>query len=176
MFADAAGYYAVEMVKFRVHIDGNTMITDPFPQPDTDCCNLGFPAVALINPDSDPAFAPPAGDVESPECPADPVFERMNTVAHIAPPYTQIQHGVGNALSGAVIGVLSAPARLKYRKSVRFRQISGIGTGTGGVDCRMFGQPDTFAGAVQTYIGDAFFHKPDCIRVLNGSVGKNPFG
>src|SRR5690606_29629018 len=60
------------------------------------------------HPYADQPLAPLAGDAEAGEGADHPLFEGMDIFAEIRPPAAEIEHDIGHALSGAVIGVLAA--------------------------------------------------------------------
>ena len=54
------------------------------------------------------------------------VFERGDEGAHILAPPLQVEHDIGHALAGPVIGVFAAAPGAKDRKPVRIDQVLGV--------------------------------------------------
>jgi hypothetical protein len=78
--------------------------------------------------------------------------------AHVAAALVEVEHDVGDALAGPVIGVLAAAADLENGKTIRRDQVLRLGAGAGGVERRMLQQPDQLAGPSRGDFGDARLH------------------
>src|SRR5207248_3240344 len=117
MPAGAAGHDAGEMRKIRRHVERNAMIGDPAAHTHADGGNLVLRTIRANNPNSHAAFPPFACYAEIRERADQPLLEITHEAAHVrrAPP--QVEHDVGYALSGPVIGELPATARLEHRKA-----------------------------------------------------------
>ena len=74
-----------------------------------------------------------------------PGFERRDEAPQIGLAPLQVEHDIGHALAGAVIGELPAPPAAMHRESLRRDQVLVAGRGAGGVERRMLDQPDALA-------------------------------
>jgi len=100
----------------------------------------------------DPAVAALAPDIEPRQGADHPFLEPPDMAPHIAPPRTQfglveVEHHIGDALAGPMIGELPAPTCAVDRKA-RLNQLFGFGAGAGGVEGRMLEQPDELGALV----------------------------
>src|SRR3546814_19661019 len=59
-------------------------------------------------------------------------------------PYTTLFRSITDALAGTMIGIAPAPPGVIDRKPC-VEQLGGVGAGAGGIERRMFEQPDAFA-------------------------------
>ena len=107
-------------------IDGDAVEGNPLAQADTDGGDLvlgrravgqGGP-VRPHHPHPDAVLAPLALHVEGGEGADDPLFERGHEGAHILAPPLQVEHDIGHALAGAVIGVFAAAPCVEDGKAV----------------------------------------------------------
>src|SRR5690606_36690262 len=64
-----------------------------------------------LHPDANAVRASHTGHAENGQRLNDPCLQIMHIAPHIAPALVQIQHDIGDALAGAVKGILPAPAR-----------------------------------------------------------------
>jgi hypothetical protein len=76
----------------------------------------------------------------------DPILQRGHEGAHILPAALEVEHHIGYALAGPVIGELATAARVKDREAIRRNQIVHSGRGSGRIERRMFDEPDEFVG------------------------------
>ena len=114
--AHAAGHDAGKMRQIRIDIERDAVKRDPAPQPNADRGDLvfGAPQAALVgprDPDADAVLAPLAANIEAGERRDHPGLERRDEGADILAPALQVEHHIGNALAGAMIGELAAAAR-----------------------------------------------------------------
>src|SRR5690242_16580344 len=104
------------------------MQLDPALHSDPDRGDLVLPAVTLVvsaYPHSDPILAPLATDVEDGKRADQPFFQRGDVAAYIVAAMPQVEHQVGNALAGPMVGELAAAAGLMHRKA-RLDQVRGL--------------------------------------------------
>ena len=78
-----------------------------------------------------------------------PFLEPVHEAAHVARRHRavragEVQHDIGHALAGAVIGPLPAAAGREGGKATGVGQLLGAGGGAGGVERRVLHQPDQF--------------------------------
>src|SRR6185312_9424831 len=108
---DPAGHDRREMAELRLDIDGDAMERYPAPQPHADRGDLVLKAIALVrplHPDAYSVLASLAAHVEGGQRPDDPFFQRRDISADIRAPALQIEHDIGHALAGPVVGQLAA--------------------------------------------------------------------
>src|SRR4029077_9839904 len=138
----AARHDAAEMIELGIDVQRDAVIADPVTHPDADRGDLVLMTAGPRDPSPDPAVAALAPDVEPRQGADHPFLEPPDMAAHIAPPRTQfgpikIEHHIGNALAGAVIGVLPAAAALVDRQALWIEQVRGARAGAGGVERRV---------------------------------------
>ena len=130
------------------------MKADPFAQADADGRNFIFcqsaagmqGLVGSCDPHADPAGANFTCDVEFSQGLDDPIFQLLHEVSHISPALSNIEQNVNHPLTGPMIGVLPAPLRLKYVKSIRIGKILGIGACACRIKRRVFQKPNRLRG------------------------------
>jgi len=97
------------------------VIADPLLQADADGGDLVFAELAAgfcpVDPDADAVLAAFALHVEGAEGLDDPVFEGADELLHISAASGEVQHHVGHALAGAVIGELTAALGVENRET-----------------------------------------------------------
>ena len=139
-----------------IDVDREPVEADPAAQLDPDGGDLVLARRAVgagrlvgpHHPDADPAGAALAGHVEVGEGGDHPILERGDEAAHVATAGIEVEHDIDDPLAGPVVGVLSATAGDMDRKAAGVGQILGPGRGAGGVERRMFEQPDRLVGLV----------------------------
>src|SRR5690606_35436550 len=127
-----------------VHLEGEAVKGHPFADAHTDGGDLVLaaqPLVGATDPDADPAFAATGSDSMGGEGLDDPLLEALHETADVAAALGQVEHAIGNALAGAMIGELPAAPRRIARKT-GIEQVFGAGRGTGGIERRVFQEPD----------------------------------
>ena len=97
------------------------------------------------HPDADAVLAALALDVEARQRADDPVFERRHEGAHVLAPPLEVEHDIGDALAGPVIGVFAAAPGLVDRQPVGLDQVRGSRAGAGRVERRVLDQPHQLA-------------------------------
>jgi hypothetical protein len=121
------------------------------------------------------AVAALADDVEAGEGGNDPAFEITDEASDIVVAPLQVEHHVGDALAGAMIGVSAAAAGFVDRKALRRQQFGGVGAGPGGVYGGMFEQPNGLRRGADADFGGAIFHEGDGGLVVDQLVANPPF-
>ena len=119
---------------------------------------------AVGDPDADPALAPLAFDVEAVEGADQPFLQPVDVAVDVAGRHGavrpgQVEHDVGGALAGPVIGPLPAAAGGEGREAGGIGQFRRFGGGAGGVERRVLDQPDQFARRAGADRGDAGVHQ-----------------
>ena len=74
--------------------------------------------VRPLDPDADAVFAAFAAHVEGRKCLDDPLLEARRHRPHVGPPSVQVEHDIGHALAGAVIGELAAAPGGEHRETL----------------------------------------------------------
>ncbi len=101
-------------------------------------------ATIRSDPDADSTLAPFAPNAEPGEGADDPVFEVMDIASQVAAARPEVQHHIRDTLPGPVIGELTAAPCPIDRQGIGQQQVFRPGAGAGGVERRMFQQPDLF--------------------------------
>ena len=83
-----------------------------------------------------------AAHAEARERADDPFLEPVHVAAHIAVAAGEIEHDIGDALPGSVIGIAAAAAGPVHRQALRVEQVFVARAGPGGVERRVLEQPD----------------------------------
>src|SRR5262249_48029134 len=102
-----------EVRELRLDIDGDAMEGHPAAQPHADSGDLVLVTVALVgalDPNADAVLAPLAAYVELHQRADDPFLQTRHIGAHVGAAALQVEHHIGHALAGAVIGELPAAA------------------------------------------------------------------
>ena len=153
------------------------MERDPAPQPDADRGDLVLMAGALVrppDPDADAILAALAAHVEGRQRPDDPFLEARHIGPHVGLPSLQVEHHIGHALAGAVIGELAAAPGGEQRKT-GVEQVGIPAAGAGGVERGVLQQPDQFGGLVGGDGGDARLHGRHGLQIGHRRVRDQPF-
>ena len=164
-------------------VDRDAVKADPLAQTNANGCDLVFACGAgwpqwlfrALHPNADAAFASFPGHIKAGQRGNDPVFELGNKTAYIAPTCGDIEHHVSDPLTGPVIGILPAPCRDMDWKAVWLHKIFGLGGGAGGIERRVFYEPDTFRGRPSPNIGYALLHKRHGLSIVGQAFGDDPF-
>ena len=149
MRANATRHDAREMRKLRGEIDCDPVRTDPAADAHADGRELFLPGT-VHHPEPDP-IGPPLGwkaeRGERKDQPLlDPVHQGMNVVrCDSAMATTEIEHEIGDALTGSMICPLSAAPGPEDRKRARIDEIIRARRSAGRVHGRMFKKPDKVA-------------------------------
>src|SRR5579871_4637518 len=106
MLGDAAGDDAGVVRQVGLDVDRNAVERNPVADAHADRRDLVLPAILAHHPDADPAVAALAAYVEAGEGADYPALEVGHVASHVLPALAQVEHGVGHALAGPVIGVL----------------------------------------------------------------------
>ena len=160
------------MRQVRLDIERDAVERHPAPHPHADGGDLVFrhlavPARFLVgtrDPDADPVLADLAPDVEQRQRRDDPGLQRRDIGAHVLAAAVEVEHRIGDALAGAVIGELPAAPGLEHRKT-RIDQVLRFCRRAGGIKRRMLDQPDQFGGAPLGDVGDARLHEGDGVGI-----------
>src|SRR6516164_10240615 len=107
---DPARDDAAVMVELRVDVEPYTVIGHPAPHPHADRGDLVLRCTAPHHPNADPALAPLALDAEMRKAADHPFLEPMDMASYIGSAPGEIEHDIGDALPGSVIGVAAAAA------------------------------------------------------------------
>ena len=132
------------------------------------------------DPDADAALPPLAAHAEAVEGADQPFLQPVHVAAHVARRHRavragEVQHDVGHALAGAVIGPLPAAAGGEGGEAAGVGQLLGPGRGAGGVERRVLDQPDQFGRGAGADGGDAVLHSGEGVGVGREAVGDAPF-
>ena len=100
--------------------------------------------ISAPDPDPDPFPLSFPGDPKIGKGADKPVLERDHEAAHVSAAPVEIQHHIGDPLTGTVVSVLAAAASAMDRKTMRIEKILHVGTGTRAVQGRMFEKPHSF--------------------------------
>ena len=118
MLADAAGHDAGEMREVRLDVDRDAVERHPVAHADADGGDLVFARSPRRT------QTPTRSSRRSPltlncvERVDHPLLEAGHEGAHVAAAALEVEHHIGHALAGAVIGVLPAAPRLEHREAV----------------------------------------------------------
>jgi hypothetical protein len=174
---DTAWHNAGKMLKLRIDVQAYSVERDPLAHPDADCRDLVFRACGLFrpaHPHADTVLAPFCLDVEPVERGDQPVFQAGDEGTHVLAAPGQVEHDVGHALAGAVIGVLAATPGLEHAKPVRCNQVGRVGGRAGGIQGRVLDQPDQFRRLARGNGGGARLHEGDRISIVDEAVSHLP--
>ena len=156
-------------------VQRHTVECDPAAHPHPDRRDLGLATIRL-DPDADPAGAAHAGDPELRKRADQPPLQVAHEAAEVhAPAGGEVEHDVGNPLSGAVISVLAAAARLEDRETEWVEQIVGLRARAGGIERRMLQQPHLLRRPACENAGDAYFHRINGIGIRHRTRRDRPF-
>src|SRR5690242_21704219 len=89
------------------------------------------------DPNADAAVSPFAAHLEARERPDDPPLELVHIAAHILSAPAQVQHNIGDALAGPVIGIAAATPGTINRQAPWLEQLLLTRAGPGCVKRRM---------------------------------------
>ena len=171
VLADAAGDDAGVMAEVGRDVQRDAVPAHPAGDAHADGGDLGLgPRGVIGDPDADAALAPFAAHAEAGEGADQPFLQPVHEAAHVARRARavrpgEVQHDVGDALAGAVIGPLPAAAGGEGGEAAGVGQLLRSGRGAGGVERRVLHQPDQFGCGAGADGGDAL---PACWRPLRG--------
>ena len=94
--------------------------------------------------------------------------------AHVAAAAAQVEHHVGDALAGPVIGELAAAPAAVDGQALRIEQVLGPRAGAGGVERRVLEQPDELGRAPVRDRRRAGLHDADGRVVVDGPIADGP--
>ena len=120
------------------------------------------------------ALAPLAFDAEPGERGNQPVFKCGDEGPDIATPTAKVEHHIGHALAGAVIGEAAAAARPIHWKAALIEQLARLGAGAGGVKGRVLEQPHAVACLPRGNRRDAGIHDGERVGVGDGRIALYP--
>ena len=155
----------------------NAVERRPAAHADADRGDLVLRARRLLGPaypDADAVLPALAAHVEGREGADQPFLQRRHVGAQVLAAAGEVQHHVGHALTGAVIGVLAAAAGDVHRKAVGRDEIRLPRRGAGGVERRVLQQPDELAGLPRGDRGGARLHHGERLLVGHERVGHAP--
>lgn len=175
MLADAAWDDAGKMTEIGRHIEGQPVQGHPSPHAHADGGDFVFSTLRAGHPDADPPGSPLPADAENRQGPNDPILQMTDMGTNVAPAPVQIKQDIGDPLPGAMIGELSPPAGAIDGEAVGGQQIFIPGAGAGGIERRMFQQPDQFSGITGPDGGGAFFHHGNGMLVIDRFTVDPPF-
>src|SRR5689334_21786082 len=113
MVANAARHDTGAMLEHRVDVKGDAVETDPVADADADRGDLVLGALAAVGaryPNADAVGSALPPDVERCEGPDHPFLQRPDIEAKVRGAAAEVEHQIGHALAGTVIGVLAAAA------------------------------------------------------------------
>src|SRR5690606_16871104 len=159
-----------------LHIQRDAVETDPTADADADGGDLVLAQCAAgagaVDPDADAALAPLALHAEFGERLDQPFLEAANEAAHVATAPGEVEHHIGHALPGAVIGRLAAAAGADHRETLRVENVAVLCAGAGGVERGVLDQPDELPRLAAMDRRGATLHRRDC-GVIGGQAGRN---
>ena len=88
----------------------------------------------------------------------DPVFQRADELLHVAAALGEVEHHIGHALAGAVIGELAAALGVEDGEAGGVQEVAVLGAGAPRVERRVLQQPDQLVGLARGDGGGARFH------------------
>jgi len=143
VIAHAAGNDAGVVFQVGRDVEADPVKADPAAQSDADRGDLGV-VTTLWPMDPNPYAIHPAlaPDTEFSQGCDDPALQTRDERTDIGLAAVQIQHHVGDPLTWTMIGELATPSGAVNREALWIQQIHFVGTGAGGVDRRMFKEPD----------------------------------
>ncbi len=94
--------------------------------------------------------------------------------AHVAAAAIEIEQHIGDALTRAVIGVLPASAALVDREALRLEQVLGARAGAGGVERRVFEEPDQLGRALVADCCDPPLHQGHGLVIAHRPIAVAP--
>ena len=169
MLGDAARDDAAVMVELRIDVECDAMIGHPAPHAHADRGDLFLASAGPRNPDADAAVAPLTADAELRERADHPLLEPVHVAAHIAIAAGEIEHDIGDALPGPVIGVAAAAAGPVHRQVVRVEQVLRACAGPGSVERRVLEQPNELGCRTLADRRDPCLHLLDRGLVIDGN-------
>src|SRR5690606_14757433 len=126
---NAAGNDAVEMAEIRRDVERYAVEAHPTGNAHPNGSDLVLAVGSFFrapHPDPDTvSVAPLAAHVEGSERVDDPALETLDIAAHVAPALPKVEHDIGHALAGPMIGVLPAASGLENREALRLKEIFG---------------------------------------------------
>ncbi|MBA7705861.1 hypothetical protein ES703_114701 [subsurface metagenome] len=173
----AAGHDGREVREVGLDVDGDAVEGNPAAQAHADRGDLVLMASALIwafDPDADAVLAPFAADVEMRQRADDPFLQPRHIGAHVGPAALEVEHHIGDALAGPVIGELAAAAGREQGKA-GVEQVLVLAAGPRGVERGVLQQPDQFARPPGGDIGRAGLHRSHRLEIGHGRIGDPPF-
>ena len=146
---DSAGHDALEMREIGRDVDGHAVEGNPAADANAERGDLVFGGGAVErrrlvgpgDPDADAVLAGLADDAELGERIDQPALESADEGAHVGATAPEVEHDIGDALPGPVIGELAAAPGAMHGK-VRIEQIAVPCAGSRRVERRMLEQPD----------------------------------
>src|SRR5271166_4685303 len=110
------------MGQIRVYINSNTMETNPTAQADAKCGYFLLRTI-LVNPYTDAPASTLPRDPKYRKGIDNPLFQGGHESAYITSPFLQINHDIGDALAGTMVGILPSTAGFVHGKSFWIQQI-----------------------------------------------------
>ena len=154
MIGDAAWHDAVEMAKVGGDIQADAVETHPPAQLHADGGDLVFSRARRgrrpVHPYAHSVASTLAGHSQTVQGGDDPCLETGDKRPGVAASNAQVEHDVGHPLARPVVGELPAASAAKDVKSVRRQQIGRLGRDSGGIQRRMFEEPDELFGLAQS--------------------------
>ncbi|MCY1370625.1 hypothetical protein D9M69_577250 [compost metagenome] len=171
------------MFEFRLDIDCNAVETDPATQPNADSCDLVFAHAAIgkwrlfraHNPYANAICASFTPDVELRKRLDDPLFKRRYKCAHIFTASFEVEHDIGHALAGTMIGVFAATPGVKDWKTIRCQQIFCMGTRASRIKRRVLNEPDKLICRPFANGLNARFHEGKRLFIIGQTLSNQPF-
>ena len=93
---------------------------------------------------------------------------------HVRVALLEVEHQIGDALTGSVIGVAAAAAGGVDRKTSGIEQLGGIGAGAGGVERGVLEQPDELAGPAVPDRRDPLLHHGQRLGIGDEVLARAP--
>ena len=174
----AAGHDAGKVREVRLDVQADAVEGHPAPDPDADGGDLVLRGLALVgpaHPHPDPVLPALAADVEGIEGGDEPGLQGRHVAAQVRRAAVQVQHHVGHALAGAVIGVLPSPPRPMDRETVGLDEVRLLGRGSRRVERRVLHEPDQLPRLPGSDRLGAGLHEGDGLLIADRLVRDRPF-
>ena len=182
MLADPARDDAGVVAEVRRDVERDAVPTHPAGHTNADGGDLGLGSRGRTgDPDADASLPPFATHAEAGEGSDQPFLQPVHEAPHVAGGHRamragEVQHHIGHALAGAVVGPLAAAAGGEGGEAAGIGQLLGPGGGAGGVERGCSTSQTSSRGRAGADGGDTLLHEGHCVGVRGEAVGGEPFG
>ena len=130
--------------------------------------------LAPVDPDANTSGLPPSGHTETGERGNQPILQVAYETSDVPVSLPQVEHDIGNSLSGSMVGVLTTATGRVDRKTVRYQEVGSCGAGSGGIERGVLDQPDEVAGLTRPDVGDPTLHLGHGVPIGDGGLADLP--